>query len=167
MTELREALNLERPPARIECYDISHTQGTNTVGSMVVFVQGAPRKSDYRRFNVRTVGNDDYGAMKEVLTRRFQRYADSMAGELHDPAKIGKTRKDIAWSILPDLLLVDGGKGQLSMAKEVLQEFKNRRRSAASGSCQTRRGAIHYSEKIASTAPASFRRSLPGSAPSR
>jgi excinuclease ABC subunit C len=124
MTELQEALDLERPPSRIECYDISHTQGTQTVGSMVVFVQGAPRKSDYRRFNVQTVGNDDYGAMKEVLTRRFQRYKDTMAGELHDPSQIGKSQKDTAWALLPDLLIVDGGKGQLAMAREVLRDFK-------------------------------------------
>lgn len=123
MSELQEALELERPPARIECYDISHTQGKYTVGSMVVFVQGAPRKSDYRRFNVRTVGNDDYGAMKEVLTRRFQRFAESANGELHDPSLIGKQRKETAWAILPDLLIVDGGKGQLAMAMEVLRQF--------------------------------------------
>ncbi len=124
MTELQEALELDTPPSRIECYDISHTQGKQTVGAMVVFVQGAPRKSDYRRFNVQTVGNDDYGAMKEVLARRFQRYADTTAGELHDPSKIGKLRKETAWSILPDLLIVDGGKGQLAMAKSVLESFK-------------------------------------------
>ncbi len=124
MNELQEALKLDRPPTRLEGYDISHTQGTSTVGSMVVFVQGAPRKSDYRQFNVRSVTNDDYGAMKEVLTRRFQRYADTIAGELHDPSKIGKLRKDTAWAILPDLLLVDGGKGQLTVAKEVLESFK-------------------------------------------
>ncbi|MFZ0544662.1 MAG: excinuclease ABC subunit UvrC [Candidatus Promineifilaceae bacterium] len=124
MTELQEALELDRPPSRIECYDISHTQGTQTVGSMVVFVQGAPRKSDYRRFNVQTVGNDDYGAMKEVLSRRFQRYKDTMAGELHDPSQIGKNQKDTAWALLPDLLIVDGGKGQLTMAREVLHAFK-------------------------------------------
>jgi excinuclease ABC subunit C len=94
-----------------------------TVGSMVVFVQGAPSKSDYRRFNVKTVGNDDYGAMKEVLSRRFQRYKDTMAGELHDPSQIGKSQKDTAWALLPDLLIVDGGKGQLAMAREVLREF--------------------------------------------
>ncbi|UCG22653.1 MAG: excinuclease ABC subunit UvrC [Chloroflexota bacterium] len=123
MEELREALELDRPPARIECYDISHTQGRQTVGSMVVFVQGAPRKSDYRRFNVQTVGNDDYGAMKEVLSRRMQRYADTVAGELHDPSQIGRLRKDTAWAILPDLLLVDGGKGQLSSAMEALRGF--------------------------------------------
>ncbi|HSG18730.1 MAG TPA: excinuclease ABC subunit UvrC [Anaerolineae bacterium] len=124
MEELREALKLDRPPARIECYDISHTQGRQTVGSMVVFVQGAPRKSDYRRFNVQTVGNDDYGAMKEVLTRRMQRYADTIAGELHDASQIGRMRKDTAWAILPDLLLVDGGKGQLNSAMEVLRSFE-------------------------------------------
>jgi excinuclease ABC subunit C len=122
MAELQEALDLPAPPARIECYDISHTQGTSTVASMVVFVQGAPKKSDYRRFNVRTVTNDDYGAMKEVLTRRFLRYKEAEAGELHDPSQIGK-QKDTAWALLPDLLIVDGGKGQLAMAVDVLREF--------------------------------------------
>jgi excinuclease ABC subunit C len=123
MAELQQALNLPTPPARIECYDISHTQGAQTVGSMVVFVQGAPRKSDYRRFNVQTVGNDDYGAMREVLTRRFQRYKDALAGELHDPGQIGQARKETAWALLPDLLIVDGGKGQLGTAVDVLRAF--------------------------------------------
>lgn len=123
MSELQKALDLPAPPSRIECYDISHTQGRQTVGSMVIFVQGVPHKSDYRRFNVRTVGNDDYGAMKEVLQRRFQRYQDSMAGELTDPSQIGRMRKETAWTLLPDLLIVDGGKGQLSVAREVLAEF--------------------------------------------
>lgn len=125
MAELQEALNLPSPPSRIECYDISHTQGKQTVGSMVVFVQGAPQKSDYRRFNVQSVANDDYGAMKEVLTRRFQRYKDTLAGELLDPSQIAQARSDrpVAWALLPDLLIVDGGKGQLAMAQEVLAEF--------------------------------------------
>ena len=123
MAELQEALDLPAPPARIECYDISHTQGTHTVSSMVVFVQGAPKKSDYRRFNIKTVTNDDFGAMKETLERRFQRYKDAEAGELHDPSQIGKQRKETAWSILPDLLIVDGGKGQLSMAVDILKQF--------------------------------------------
>ncbi len=124
ITELQDALKLPAPPSRIECYDISHTQGTQTVGSMVVFVQGASQKSDYRRFNVQTVDNDDYGAMREVLTRRFQRYRDTLAGELHDPSQI-KARSDrpTAWAILPDLLLIDGGKGQLQVGMEVLREF--------------------------------------------
>jgi excinuclease ABC subunit C len=123
MSELQTALALERPPARIECYDISHTQGRQTVGSMVVFVQGAPRKSDYRRFNVQSVTNDDYGAMKEVLSRRFKRYADAAGGELHDLSQIGLRKKETAWAILPDLLIVDGGKGQLAMAVAVLRAF--------------------------------------------
>lgn len=122
MSELQEALNLPRPPSRLECYDISHTQGEQTVASMVVFVQGVARKSDYRRFNIQTVGNDDYGAMREALTRRFQRYKEAQSGELHDLNKIGK-QKDSAWALLPDLLIVDGGKGQLTVAMEVLAEF--------------------------------------------
>jgi excinuclease ABC subunit C len=123
MAELQQTLDLPGPPARIECYDISHTQGKQTVGSMAVFVQGVPRKSDYRRFNVRTVGNDDYGAMKEVLSRRFARYKDELAGELHDPGKIGQEKKETAWALLPDLLIVDGGKGQLAAAQEVLDSY--------------------------------------------
>lgn len=124
ITELQDALKLPSPPARIECYDISHTQGQQTVGSMVVFVQGAPQKSDYRRFNVQSTHNDDYGSMREVLTRRFQRYHDTLAGELHDPSQI-KARADrpTAWAILPDLLLIDGGKGQLAVGLDVLRAF--------------------------------------------
>jgi excinuclease ABC subunit C len=124
ITELQDALKLPSPPARIECYDISHTQGQQTVGSMVVFVQGAPQKSDYRRFNVQSTTNDDYGSMREVLSRRFQRYRDTLAGELHDPGEI-KARSDrpTAWAILPDLLIIDGGKGQLAVGQEVLRLF--------------------------------------------
>ena len=93
---------------------------------MVVFVQGVPLKKDYRRFNIQTVTNDDYGAMQEVLTRRFKRYVDKGAGEeeksnsaLRD---VGK-KVDGSFAILPDLLIVDGGKGQLTMAIEVLKSF--------------------------------------------
>ncbi|MFK7804744.1 MAG: excinuclease ABC subunit UvrC [Anaerolineae bacterium] len=126
MNELQEALELPKPPTRIECYDISHTQGSFPVGSMVVFVQGAPLKKDYRRFNIQTVTNDDYGAMKEVLTRRLKRYIDNKGGseESSNTAlrTVGK-KVDSSFSILPDLLIVDGGKGQLTMAVEVLKEF--------------------------------------------
>jgi excinuclease ABC subunit C len=122
MDELKQALSLPSPPSRIEGYDISHTQGQLTVGSMVVFVQGVPYKQDYRRFNIRTVYNDDYGAMREVLTRRFERYRESTAGELIDVSQIGQ-KKETAWALLPDLLLIDGGKGQLGVALEVLAEF--------------------------------------------
>ena len=124
MNELKESLDLPSQPTRIECYDIAHTQGKHTVGSMVVFVQGAPRKSDYRKFNVQTVGNDDYGAMKEVLTRRFTKYKEAQGGELHDAKDTITKKKDLAWTLLPDLLLIDGGKGQLRMAREVLAEFE-------------------------------------------
>ncbi|HOU41893.1 MAG TPA: excinuclease ABC subunit UvrC [Promineifilum sp.] len=124
ITELQEALKLPAPPARIECYDISHTQGQQTVGSMVVFVQGAPQKSDYRRFNVQSATNDDYSSMREVLTRRFQRYRDTLAGELHDPGQIKpRAERPTAWAILPDLLIIDGGKGQLAVGQEVLRLF--------------------------------------------
>ena len=123
INELQEALELPRPPVRIECYDIAHTQGTFTVGSMVVFVQGSPQKSDYRRFNIQTVGNNDYGAMREMLTRRFERYREAQQGELHDLNEITTQKKETAWAILPDLILIDGGKGQLGVVEEVLAEF--------------------------------------------
>jgi excinuclease ABC subunit C len=120
MAEIQEALDLQQPPTRIECYDISTTQGTEIVGSMVVFVHGVPRKSDYRRFTVRSVhGQDDYASMREVLERRFRRWR--MATEEAAPGGGGKDVK--GWAKLPDLLIVDGGKGQLSVAVEVLQEY--------------------------------------------
>lgn len=120
IANLQAALNLPQPPARIECFDISTLQGTNTVGSMVVFVKGAPRKSDYRRFQVRGVSQvgqpDDYAAMREVLRRRFRRAVEAHTTE---PGE----REDPVWKLLPDLLIVDGGKGQLGVAVEVLREL--------------------------------------------
>lgn len=119
LLELKEALGLSQPLGKIECYDISNTQGTAAVGSMVVFEQGVPKKSLYRRFNIRSVsGPDDFASMEEVLTRRFNRWktAQEMA------ATPGK-KVDPAFAILPDLLLVDGGKGQLSRAVAVLEHF--------------------------------------------
>ena len=119
--ELQEALGLSQPPVRIECYDISTTQGTEIVGSMVVFVQGVPRKSEYRHFIVHSVqGQDDYASMREVLQRRFRRW--QMATSDLSPG--GGTKGDIkGWAKLPGLLIVDGGRGQLGVAVEVLQEF--------------------------------------------
>ncbi len=119
LTELQEALDLPEPPNRIECYDISTTQGVASVGSMVVFEQGTPNKKLYRRFNIKTVlGQDDFASMEEVLFRRFRRWKAAHEQEDH----VGK-KPDLAFSILPDLLLVDGGKGQLSRAVKVLEEF--------------------------------------------
>jgi len=118
---LGEVLALPRPPARIEGYDIAHIQGRETTGSMVVFVQGVPRKSDYRRFTLRTVqGGDDYAALREVLTRRFRRYAEVRQRQARG---LPLGRGEMAWALLPDLLLVDGGKGQLQVALEVLERF--------------------------------------------
>ena len=102
---LAEVLGLDDVPQRLECYDISHSSGEATVASCVVFGPEGPIKSDYRRFNIEGVtAGDDYAAMHQALTRRFSRIKD---GE-------GK---------LPDVLLVDGGKGQLNMARDVLQEL--------------------------------------------
>ncbi len=114
LSELQEALDLRAPPGRIECYDISTTQGKATTGSMVVFVQGAPYKRDYRRFSLRGLDRpNDYEAMRQVLERRFRRWQEAQE----------KDRPTTAWAVLPDLLLVDGGKGQLGVAVEVLNEF--------------------------------------------
>ncbi len=125
VAELQEALGLDRPPLRIECYDISTLQGTNTTGSMVVFAKGTPLKKAYKRFKIRGRGAqgepDDFAAMRETLRRRFRRVAEE-AGDADDPGK--KARKsDESWKILPDLVVIDGGKGQLNVATEVLKEF--------------------------------------------
>ncbi|MGD8902677.1 MAG: excinuclease ABC subunit UvrC [Anaerolineae bacterium] len=118
LAELQEHLALDEPPTRIECYDISTTQGSATTGAMVVFAKGVPRKSDYRRFRIRTVeGTDDYASMREMLRRRFRRITEKPE-EQKAPGG-----KESAWHLLPDLLVVDGGKGQLNVALEVLDEF--------------------------------------------
>ncbi|KUK70130.1 MAG: UvrABC system protein C [Anaerolineae bacterium 49_20] len=117
LAEIQAALNLPEPPNRIECYDISNTMGTASVGSMVVFEQGVPNKKAYRRFNIRSVeGPDDFASMEEVLRRRFARY-HSAQEEKDQPGY----KPDLAFSILPDLLIVDGGKGQLSRAVKVIE----------------------------------------------
>jgi excinuclease ABC subunit C len=124
ISQLQAALGLPRPPVRLECYDISTTQGTAIVASRVVFVQGVPKKAEYRRFNIRSVthsGPDDYQSMREALTRRFNRWQ-----QFTDEPVIsapGQEDKDATWRLLPDLLIVDGGKGQLHIAVEVLAEF--------------------------------------------
>lgn len=119
LADLQEALDLSEPPNRIECYDISTIQGVASVGSMVVFDQGTPNKKLYRRFNIKSVlGQDDFASMEEVLQRRFRRWK----AHHEDDQKIGK-KPDLAFSVLPDLLLVDGGKGQLSRAVKILEEY--------------------------------------------
>jgi excinuclease ABC subunit C len=119
LSELQDALGLPEAPLRIECYDMAHLQGTDYVGSMVVMEDGLPNKREYRRFKVKDVpGNDDYAAMREVLTRRLSAYID----ERDQPvAERGERPGKFAYP--PQLLLVDGGKGQLGVAIEVVHEL--------------------------------------------
>ncbi|HET9494326.1 MAG TPA: excinuclease ABC subunit UvrC, partial [Chloroflexia bacterium] len=171
LTELQEVLRLPVWPRRIECYDVAHLQGTDVAGAMVVFEQGVPQKKEYRRFQIRTVSNDDYSAMDEMLTRRFKRSAAERAateraeamdnarhGNRDEPAPgadfeaaarleyeqasgdidSGDSESDVVakaergrngraqaaaggWAVLPDLIVIDGGKGQLARAHAVIQ----------------------------------------------
>ena len=115
INQLQELLDLPLSPLRIECYDMSHIQGSDYVGSMVVVEDGLAKKSEYRRFKIKTVaGNDDFAAMEEVLRRRFTNY---VADRDRPPEEWGK------FAYPPQLLLVDGGKGQLSVAVKVLKEL--------------------------------------------
>ncbi|MCP4087209.1 MAG: excinuclease ABC subunit UvrC, partial [Actinomycetia bacterium] len=115
LNELQEALDLPEAPLRIECYDMSHLQGSDYVGSMVVMEDGLPRKSEYRRFKIREVDqNDDFAAMEEVLTRRLSNYVEDRAKPVAERGK---------FQYPPQLLVVDGGKGQLTSAMRVLEEL--------------------------------------------
>ncbi len=120
LAELQQALSLPRPPNRIECYDISNMQGMAIVGAMVVFEQGVPSKSLYRRFNIESVRGipDDFASLEEMLRRRFRRWQASQEVAAQPGEKM-----DRAFAILPDLIVIDGGKGQLARAVRVLQEF--------------------------------------------
>jgi len=112
---LQDALTLPEAPLRIECFDISNLQGTEIVGSMVVMEDGLPKRADYRRFKVRGLdGQDDFAAMEDVLTRRFRNYLR----ERDEGARSGKR-----FAYPPNLLLIDGGKGQLNVAVRVLEEL--------------------------------------------
>ena len=119
LTELQDHLGLPEAPLRIECYDMAHLQGTDYVGSMVVLEDGLPNKREYRRFKINDVeGNDDYAAMAEVVRRRLQAYLDERDRPVNERGdKPGK------FAYPPQLLLVDGGKGQLSAAKRVIDEL--------------------------------------------
>jgi excinuclease ABC subunit C len=121
--ELKEALGLSAPPNRIECFDISNTQGTAATASMAVFEQGAPKKAHYRRFIIKTVeGPNDFASMREALTRRFRRWQDHAEATRESPLRPCR-KQDESFSRLPDLLIIDGGKGQLGVAVEVLQAY--------------------------------------------
>jgi excinuclease ABC subunit C len=113
LEELREALNLESLPLRIECYDVSNIQGEATVGSMVVFQDAVPKKAHYRKFGVRGLdGQDDYAALAEVISRRFARMSDAAAEDY-----------DESFAAVPNLVVIDGGKGQLAAALQAMQAY--------------------------------------------
>lgn len=122
LAELQTALGLPQPPNRIECYDVSHTQGIATVGSMVIFEQGVPAKRLYRKFNIdsTSIGSpDDFASMEEMLTRRFRRWQSAVETAAQTPG----AKTDESFSRLPDLIIIDGGKGQLGRVVNVLQTF--------------------------------------------
>ncbi len=140
LEELQEELNLPALPQRIECYDISNIMGTSAVGSMVVFLEGRPRPPEYRRFRIKTVaGANDYAMLQEVLRRRFKRAPKAPArpepveGRGEDDAARGSTSSpradegaveyDESFGNLPDLVIVDGGKGQLNAALDVMRDL--------------------------------------------
>jgi excinuclease ABC subunit C len=120
---LQTALGLDAPPVRIECFDISHLAGQNTVASMVVFEGGVPKKADYRRFRIRTLRegvSDDYAAMSEVLSRRLAQWESQADISPHDSAY------DASFATLPSLVVVDGGAGQLAAGIRALSAFRDR-----------------------------------------
>jgi len=113
LEELREALNLESLPLRIECYDVSNIQGEAVVGSMVVFQDAVPKKAHYRKFGVKSLdGQDDYAALAEVISRRFARLRDATAEDY-----------DESFAATPNLVVIDGGKGQLAAALQAMQAY--------------------------------------------
>ena len=134
LVELEQALSLPAPPHRVECYDISHNQGDSTVASMVVFLDGRPATREYRRFRIKSIqGPDDFASMAEVMRRRFKRLgeqrqleraagrelpADLAAGDIG-----GDTGADAGWGAIPDLVIVDGGRGQVSAAHDVMRNL--------------------------------------------
>lgn len=120
LIELMEILGMDEVPHRIEAYDISNIQGVDSVGSMIVFEEGKPKNSDYRRFKIKTVkGANDYDSMREILTRRFKHGLEEVNSIVNKnlPLSAGK------FCVFPDLILMDGGKGQVNVALEVLKEF--------------------------------------------
>ena len=126
LNALQSELGLERLPVRIEAYDISNLGESHTVAAMVVFEGGAPKKSDYRKFKIRGDGDenggkpDDFAAMREVLTRRLGRYMEQADLSPHD------ANRDASFAALPDLIVIDGGKGQLSAGMGALEPLVER-----------------------------------------
>lgn len=132
LAEIEQALALPAPPNRIECYDISHNQGDSTVASMVVFLDGRPATREYRRFRIKSVeGADDFASMAEVIRRRFRRLGELRRAErargYEVPADLAERQSEPAdgegWGAIPDLVIVDGGRGQVSAAHDVMRNL--------------------------------------------
>ncbi|HUE75301.1 MAG TPA: helix-hairpin-helix domain-containing protein, partial [Chloroflexota bacterium] len=123
--ELADHLDLAEPPRRIECYDISNIHGTSAVGAMVVFENGQPRPSAYRRFQIKSVeGANDFAMLQEVLSRRFRRAgARAIDGTTEKENGVGPDEDRGNWKDLPDLIIIDGGRGQLNAALGTLQKL--------------------------------------------
>ena len=133
MLELQEALGLATLPERVECYDVSHVQGAFTVASMSVLEHAKPKPSEYRRFRIKTVDqNDDFASMQEVLRRRFGHLVKAAMHSHSSPSPStgegwgegASPKNEEKWNVIPDLVVIDGGKGQLSSAMEVFQELE-------------------------------------------
>lgn len=124
LDELRDELNLPELPQRIECYDISNIQGTSSVASMVVFEGGQPKRPEYRRFRIKGVrGANDFASMQEVLRRRFARFAEAVQSD-SGPANARNGKEfDESFGAVPDLIIVDGGKGQVSAAHDAMRNM--------------------------------------------
>ncbi|HTE60102.1 MAG TPA: excinuclease ABC subunit UvrC [Solirubrobacteraceae bacterium] len=121
LSGLQAALKLDALPVRIECFDISHVGGTHTVASMVVFEGGAPKKADYRRFTIRSHdGNDDFASMNEVLSRRYAQWEKQHERSPYD------SDRDASFAALPNVVVIDGGPGQLSAGLDAMQGFRDR-----------------------------------------
>lgn len=120
LLELQELLSLDEWPSRIEAYDISNIQGVDSVGTMIVFEEGRAKNSDYRRFKIKTVkGANDYDSMREILTRRFNHGLDEIKAIQQRDLKLSAGK----FSTFPDLIMIDGGKGQVNIALEVLKSL--------------------------------------------
>jgi excinuclease ABC subunit C len=120
---LQDALGLDALPLRVECFDISNLMGTHTTASMVVFEGGAPKKSDYRRFTIRGTTEgvpDDFAAMEEVLSRRLAQWETQQDLSPHDP------KRNESFATLPNVIVIDGGPGQLSAGLRALRGFRER-----------------------------------------
>ncbi|MBQ2861059.1 MAG: excinuclease ABC subunit UvrC [Peptococcaceae bacterium] len=125
LEQIQAMLGLSEIPHRMECFDISNTQGTESVGSMVVFVDGKAKKDQYRRFKIKTVeGADDYASMREVLTRRFRHgLEERRRGGGGTPLEDSEELTDTKFAEFPDVIMMDGGRGQVNIALEVLAEL--------------------------------------------